>query len=75
MTIQENIKKPLPLEKVVFIYIGDDRNNIANSLLITGSIIGMDVRIISPKSLLPEENLVKEAKKASQRIWYKDNNN
>ena len=34
----------------------------ANSLLTVGSIMGMDVRIIFPKSLLPEENLIKEAK-------------
>lgn len=64
MTIQENVKKPL--EKVIFTYIGDGRNNMANSLLITGSIMGMDVRIISPKSLLPEENLIKEAKQIAK---------
>jgi ornithine carbamoyltransferase len=34
----------------------------ANSLLIAGLIMGMDIRIISPKSLLPEENLINEAK-------------
>jgi len=49
MTIQENVKKPL--EKVIFTYIGDGRNNMANSLLIAGSIMGMEVRIISPESL------------------------
>ena len=38
----------------------------ANSLLIAGSIMGMDVRIISPKSLLPEEDLVKEAKQIAK---------
>jgi len=32
----------------------------ANSLLIVGSIIGMDVRIISPKSLFPAKELTKE---------------
>jgi len=64
MTIQENVKKPL--EKVIFTYIGDGRNNMANSLLIAGSIMGMDVRIISPKSLLPEENLIKEAKQIAK---------
>ena len=64
MTIQENVKKPL--EKVIFTYIGDGRNNMANSLLIAGSIMGMDVRIISPKSLLPEENLIKEAKEIAK---------
>jgi len=64
MTIQENVKKPL--EKVIFTYIGDGRNNMANSLLIAGSIMGMDVRIISPKSLLPEEDIVKEAKQIAK---------
>ena len=64
MTIQENVKKPL--EKVIFTYIGDGRNNMANSLLIAGSIMGMDVRIISPESLLPEENLIKEAKQIAK---------
>jgi ornithine carbamoyltransferase len=64
MTIQENVEKPL--EKVIFNYIGDGRNNMANSLLITGSIMGMDVRIISPESLLPEENLIKEAKQVAK---------
>ena len=59
MTIQESVKKPL--EKIVFTYIGDGRNNMANSLLIAGSIIGMEVRIISPKSLFPAEELIKEA--------------
>jgi len=64
MTIQENVKKPL--EKVIFTYIGDGRNNMANSLLIAGSIMGMDVRIISPKSLFPEENLIKKAKQIAK---------
>ena len=64
MTIQEKVKKPL--EKVIFTYIGDGRNNMANSLLIAGSIMGMDVRIISPKSLFPEENLIKKAKQIAK---------
>lgn len=64
MTIQQNVRKPL--EKVIFTYIGDGRNNMANSLLVAGSIMGMDVRIISPKSLLPEENLIKEAKQIAK---------
>jgi ornithine carbamoyltransferase len=60
MTIQENIKKPL--EKVVFTYIGDGRNNMANSLLIAiaCSIMGMETRIISFKSLLPAKELIKK---------------
>ena len=61
MTIQENIKKPL--EKVIFAYIDDGRNNMVNSLLIVGSIMSMEVRIISPKSLFPAKKLTKETEK------------
>ncbi len=61
MTIMENVKKPL--EQVVLTYVGDGRNNMANSLLLASSIMGMKFRIVSPKSLFPKDDLVEEAKK------------
>jgi len=61
MTIMENVKKPL--EQVVLTYVGDGRNNMANSLLLASSIMGMKFRIVSPKSLFPKDGLVEEAKK------------
>jgi len=64
MTIKKRIAKPL--EKVIFTYMGDGRNNMANSLLLSGAIMGMDVRIISPQSLFPEEKLITEAKHISK---------
>jgi ornithine carbamoyltransferase len=42
-----------PLESVSYAYLGDARNNTANSLLVTGALLGMDVRICAPKSLWP----------------------
>ena len=42
-----------PLEEVSFCYLGDGRNNTANSLLVTGATLGMDVRICAPAALQP----------------------
>jgi ornithine carbamoyltransferase len=42
-----------PLAGVRFCYLGDGRNNTANSLLVTGCLLGMDVRICAPEALQP----------------------
>lgn len=42
-------------------YIGDG-NNVANSLMITGAKLGMDVTIATPKGYEPPEQLIKQAK-------------
>jgi ornithine carbamoyltransferase len=36
-----------------FCYLGDGRNNTANSLLVTGATLGMDARICAPATLQP----------------------
>lgn len=46
------------LEDKKLVYTGDGRNNIANSLLITGAILGVDITIASPKELYPEKSLI-----------------
>ena len=56
LTIQEHIKKPL--NEVVFTYVGDGRNNMGNSLMIGAAKMGMDFRIVAPKSLFPTDELV-----------------
>jgi len=61
MTIREKVKKPL--EEVTLVYVGDGRNNMANSLMFASSIIGMKFRIVSPESLYPQKVIVEEAKK------------
>ena len=40
---------------------GDGRNNMANSLLVTGAILGVNARICAPKSLFPEDDVVRYA--------------
>ena len=42
-----------PLAEVRYCYLGDGRNNTANSLLVTGAMLGMDVRICAPGPLQP----------------------
>lgn len=44
-------------------YVGDGRNNVANSLLATASILGVNIKIISPGSLQPDTEVQELAKK------------
>ncbi|RKD33144.1 ornithine carbamoyltransferase [Thermohalobacter berrensis] len=54
------------LKGIKFAYVGDGRNNMANSLMIGAAKMGMDFRIVAPKELFPEEELVKEAKEMAK---------
>ncbi len=56
LTIKEHINKPL--NKVIFTYAGDGRNNMGNSLMVGAAKLGMDFRIIAPKELFPSQELV-----------------
>ncbi|RXK17659.1 ornithine carbamoyltransferase [Macrococcus sp. DPC7161] len=49
------------LEDKTLSYIGDGRNNIARDLLITGSILGVNVNIISPEKLFPDDDIIQMA--------------
>jgi ornithine carbamoyltransferase len=46
-----------PLAQVSFCYLGDGRNNTANSLLVTGATLGMDARICAPAGLQPSAGI------------------
>jgi ornithine carbamoyltransferase len=56
LTFREHISKAL--NEVVFCYLGDARFNMADSYLIGGAKLGMDVRIASPNSLWPRDEIV-----------------
>ena len=60
LTFREHLDKPL--NEVVFCYLGDARFNMADSYLIAGAKLGMDVRIASPKSLWPRDEIVELAR-------------
>jgi len=51
LTMREHAGKPL--DRVSYCYLGDGRNNTANSLLVTGALLGLDVRICAPDELWP----------------------
>src|SRR5262245_19411263 len=55
LTMREHSDKPL--EEVTFCYMGDARFNMADSYLVGGAKLGMDVRIASPKQLWPREEI------------------
>ncbi len=55
LTMRDHSTKPL--ERVAYCYLGDARNNTANSLLVTGALLGMDVRICAPKALWPDDEV------------------
>ncbi|WP_288291421.1 ornithine carbamoyltransferase [uncultured Varibaculum sp.] len=49
------------LRDISFAYLGDARNNMSNSLLISGAMMGMDVRIIGPRQLWNEQCWIDKA--------------
>ncbi len=50
---------PKPWQEIAFAFVGDGRNNMANSLLLVGAKLGMDVRIGAPRGLWPTEEHVR----------------
>jgi len=56
LTFREHV--PKPLDEVVFCYLGDARFNMANTYLVGGAKLGMDIRIAAPKSLWPQDDVV-----------------
>jgi ornithine carbamoyltransferase len=56
-----------PLDRVSYCYLGDSRNNTANSLLVTGALLGMDVRICAPEPLWPSAGVQATARALAGR--------
>jgi ornithine carbamoyltransferase len=60
MTMREYSDKPV--QDISYAYVGDTRSNMGHSLMIVGCLMGMDVRIVGPKSLWPADDYQKIAK-------------
>ncbi len=69
LTIKEHTDKPL--NKVVFCYLGDGRNNMGNSLMVGAAKVGMDFRIAAPKEYQPTDELIAECKKIAEKTGAK----
>ncbi|MBQ2275930.1 MAG: ornithine carbamoyltransferase [Lachnospiraceae bacterium] len=55
LTLKEQFGK---VEGLKFVYVGDGRNNMANSLMIGSAKMGVHFTILAPKDLWPEQGLV-----------------
>ncbi len=58
-TIQEKKKK---LQGLKLAFIGDGKNNMANSLIFGCAKVGMDIAIAAPKGFFPDKDVVDKAK-------------
>lgn len=58
MTLQENFGD---LKGIKLVFVGDGRNNMANSLLLGSAQMGLDFRILAPQELHPSKDIVDKA--------------
>ncbi len=56
---------PKPAGEIAYAYVGDARYNMGNSLLVSGAMSGMDVRIVAPRSLWPTEEIIADARRVA----------
>ena len=59
MTIEEHVGK---LKGAKLVFVGDGRNNMANSLLIGSAKMGVDFRILAPRELHPAGEILETAR-------------
>ena len=74
MTLEEKVGK---LRGLKLVFVGDGRNNMANSLMLSSAQMGLDFRILAPNQLHPEQELIDEANRLAyengSRITITDN--
>jgi len=71
LTMIEHTHKPL--SEITFAFMGDGRFNMARSYLVTGALLGMDVRIVAPRHLWPDEELIGQAKELAKQTGARAN--
>ncbi|WP_328583790.1 ornithine carbamoyltransferase [Streptomyces sp. NBC_00370] len=64
LTMTEHTDKPV--DRIAFAYLGDARFNMGNSYLVTGALLGMDVRIVAPRDYWPHDDVLTLARKAAE---------
>lgn len=63
MTISEHVNKPF--NDINFVFVGDSRNNMGNSLMIGCAKLGINFTSLAPKELFPSPELIKEVQKTA----------
>jgi ornithine carbamoyltransferase len=64
LTMTEHCDKPL--DEISYAYLGDARFNMGNSYLVTGALLGMDVRLVAPKEFWPADEVVTGAQELAE---------
>ena len=59
LTMRERSHRPP--DEIAYTFVGDGRFNMGRSLLITGAILGSDVRIVTPEELRPPADVIERA--------------
>lgn len=74
LTMKEHFGK---IEGLNFVYVGDGRNNMANSLVIGMTKLGVNMTVLAPKSLQPSKELISlcegYAKSSGAKLLISDN--
>jgi len=65
LTMHERTNRPY--DEISYSFVGDGRFNMGRSLLITGAILGSDVRLVTPAELRPPEEVVALAHELAAR--------
>ena len=65
LTMREHSRKPDA--EIVFAFCGDARNNVGNSLLVAGAMMGMDVRMVAPRTLWNSSAVTQEARRIGEQ--------
>lgn len=66
LTMQEHLPEK-SLRSMVLAYAGDARNNMGNSLMEAAALMGIDLRLVAPKSCWPEAHLVDACRAVAQQ--------
>ena len=64
LTMREHSDKPL--SEIAYAFLGDAANNMGNSLMIAGAMLGMDVRLVAPRIRWPHDELVDKAREIAR---------
>lgn len=66
LTMQEHLPQK-SLREMTLVYVGDARNNMGNSMLEAAALVGLDLRLVAPKSCWPEAELVESCRQAAEQ--------
>ncbi|CAO95410.1 ornithine carbamoyltransferase [Erwinia tasmaniensis] len=66
LTMQEHLPEKT-LNQMTLAYVGDTQNNMGNTLLEAAALVGLDLRLVAPKSCWPDPALVAQCRDVAQQ--------